>query len=59
MTQRVLVASRDYLHRRGAPVRPDELKTHDIIALAGLLPGHEFQFVTNAVDGRLSASPPG
>lgn len=47
--RRLLVASPDYLARRGAPQRPEELRLHSVIAFTGLMPGREWRHV---VDGR-------
>lgn len=43
--QRVLVASPDYLARRGTPVRPADLRLHAMIAFTGLMPNREWRFV--------------
>lgn len=50
--RRVLVASPAYLAARGTPQRPDDLKSHNVIAFTGLLPGREWRFVD---DGRSAA----
>jgi DNA-binding transcriptional LysR family regulator len=42
-TRRLLVASPEYLARRGAPARPEDLKAHDVIAFTGLMPGREWR----------------
>lgn len=34
--RRVIVAAPDYLARRGAPARPDEIAAHDIVAFGGI-----------------------
>lgn len=41
---RLLVASPDYLTRRGTPTAPADLKRHAVIAFTGLLPGREWRF---------------
>lgn len=41
---RVLVASPDYLARRGTPASPAELKLHSVIAFTGLMPNREWRF---------------
>lgn len=41
---RVLVASPDYLGRRGIPTSPTELKLHSMIAFTGLMPNREWRF---------------
>lgn len=42
--RRVLVASPDYLARRGTPAAPADLKSHAIIAFTGLMSGREWRF---------------
>ncbi|MDP1669633.1 LysR family transcriptional regulator [Phaeovulum sp.] len=42
--RRVLVASPDYLARRGTPRSPSDLKLHSVIAFTGLLPNREWRF---------------
>jgi DNA-binding transcriptional LysR family regulator len=42
--QRLLVASPDYLARRGTPRDPAELRLHDMIAFTGLMPNREWRF---------------
>lgn len=42
--QRLLVASPDYLARRGPPRDPAELRLHDVIAFTGLMPNREWRF---------------
>lgn len=42
--KRILVASPDYLARRGAPRAPDDLKLHSIIAFTGLMPDREWRY---------------
>lgn len=49
---RILVASPDYLARRGAPASPPELAGHSVIAFTGLMPNREWRFL----DGRKQAS---
>lgn len=46
--RRVLVASPDYLARRGAPATPSDLSRHSVIAFTGLMPNREWRFL----DGR-------
>lgn len=41
---RVLVASPDYLGRRGVPARVAELREHDVVAFTGLSPSDEWRF---------------
>lgn len=42
--RRVLVASPDYLARRGVPQSPADLKLHAIIAFAALMPNREWRY---------------
>ncbi len=42
--RRMLVASPDYIARRGTPASPSELKQHAIIAFTGLMPNREWRF---------------
>jgi DNA-binding transcriptional LysR family regulator len=49
--QRILVASPDYLAKRGEPGSPADLKLHSIIAFSALMPNRGWRFV----DGKTSA----
>ncbi len=51
--RRILVASPGYLERRGTPLRPEDLKEHDVIAHTELMPGREWRHVAD--DGRPAA----
>lgn len=42
--RRLLVASPDYLARRGTPTTPTDLKLHSVIAFTGLTPNRELRF---------------
>ncbi|MDT8343461.1 MAG: LysR family transcriptional regulator [Thermohalobaculum sp.] len=44
--RRVLVASPDYLARRGTPGAPADLRHHAVIAFTGLMPSREWRFDT-------------
>lgn len=46
--KRILVASPDYLARRGTPSVPADLRLHSMIAFTGLMPNREWRFL----DGR-------
>jgi DNA-binding transcriptional LysR family regulator len=46
--KRILVASPDYLARRGTPKVPADLRLHTMIAFTGLMPNREWRFL----DGR-------
>jgi DNA-binding transcriptional LysR family regulator len=52
MVRRILVASPDYLARRGMPRTPADLRLHSMIAFTGLMPNREWRFV----DGRSGQS---
>ncbi len=52
MVRRVLVASPDYLARRGTPTSPADLRLHSMIAFTGLMPHREWRFL----DGRSGQS---
>jgi DNA-binding transcriptional LysR family regulator len=42
--KRILVASPDYLTKRGVPSAPDDLKLHSIVAFTGLMPDREWRY---------------
>lgn len=42
--QRILVASPDYLARRGVPQNPADLRLHSMLAFTGLMPNREWRF---------------
>ncbi|WP_284179870.1 LysR family transcriptional regulator [Rhabdaerophilum sp. SD176] len=52
MVRRILVASPDYLSRRGTPLSPADLRLHSMIAFTGLMPNREWRFM----DGRSGQS---
>jgi DNA-binding transcriptional LysR family regulator len=54
---RVLVASPDYLARRGAPVSPADLRLHSVIALSGLMPNREWRFQSGPKPGSVTLHP--
>jgi len=54
---RVLVASPDYLVRRGVPTSPADLKLHSIIAFTGLMPNREWRFLSGQKRGVTDLSP--
>lgn len=43
--RRILVASPDYLARRGVPQTPADLRVHSMIAFTGLIPNREWRFL--------------
>lgn len=55
--RRVLVASPDYLARRGTPASPAELKTHSVVAFSGLMPSREWRFGNEQGDSRVTINP--
>jgi DNA-binding transcriptional LysR family regulator len=52
-TRRILVASPGYLARRGTPMRPEDLKAHDVIVHTHLMPDREWRHAAD--DGRPAA----
>ncbi len=55
--RRVLVASPDYLARRGRPDAPADLKLHSIIAFTGLMANREWRFLRDGIPGSVSFMP--
>ena len=55
--QRILVASPDYLTRRGDPASPSDLKLHSIIAFTGLKPSREWRFVDGTTRAHVALQP--
>jgi len=54
---RVLVASPDYLARRGAPASPADLRLHSVIAFTGLMANREWRFLNGQKPGSVSLRP--
>lgn len=54
---RMLVASPDYLARRGAPASPADLRLHSVIAFTGLMPNREWRFLNGQKPGSVSLHP--
>lgn len=54
---RVLVASPDYLARRGTPTSPADLRLHSVIAFTGLMPNREWRFLNGPKPGSVSLHP--
>lgn len=54
---RILVASPDYLARRGTPVSPSELRLHSVIAFTGLMPNSEWHFLNGQKPGSVNLRP--
>ncbi len=55
--RRILVASPSYLEKRGAPVRPSDLKTHAVISHTTLLAGNEWRHIDGGKPGRVGFQP--
>ncbi len=55
--RRVLVASPDYIARRGVPASPAELRLHSVIAFTGLMPNREWRFLNGQKQGSVSLGP--
>lgn len=55
--RRMLVASPDYLARRGAPGSPAELRGHSVIAFTGLMPNREWRFQNGQKPGGVALQP--
>jgi DNA-binding transcriptional LysR family regulator len=55
--KRILVASPDYLSKRGAPREPDDLKLQSIIAFTGLMPDREWRYGEGKRVRRVSLEP--
>lgn len=54
---RILVASPDYLTRRGNPESPADLRLHSVIAFTGLMPRNEWRHVNGQKPATQSLSP--
>lgn len=55
--RRVLVASPEYLIRRGVPAQPTDLKVHSMIAFTGLLATREWRFGNEQTPTTLAINP--
>lgn len=55
--RRMLVASPDYLKKRGAPRKPADLKTHSVISHTTLLPGREWRYMSDGKAARMALQP--
>jgi DNA-binding transcriptional LysR family regulator len=55
--RRILVASPDYLARRGTPVSPADLKLHSVIAFTGLMPNREWRFASGRSPNSVALNP--
>lgn len=54
---RILVASPEYLARRGVPAVPADLRHHAVIAFTGLMPSREWRFRTGQKTGSVAVQP--
>ncbi|GLI95319.1 transcriptional regulator [Methylocystis echinoides] len=55
--RRILVASPDYLRRRGTPKIPADLRLHSLIAFTGLMPNREWRFLDSEKGHSISFAP--
>ena len=55
--RRILVASPDYIARRGMPADPAELKLHAVIAFTGLMANREWRYVDGTTTGHVALQP--
>lgn len=55
--RRILVASPEYIARRGMPGRPADLKLHAVIAHTALMPNREWRFADSGKPGRVTITP--
>ena len=55
--RRVLVASPEYLARRGMLAAPADLKRHSVIAFSGLMPNREWRYADGNKTGAVSLRP--
>jgi DNA-binding transcriptional LysR family regulator len=51
---RILVASPDYLARRGAPTSPADLRLHGVIAFTGLMANREWRYLDGQKQGSVT-----
>lgn len=55
--RRLLVASPDYLARRGVPRTPQDLRLHAVIAFTGLMPDRAWRYADGTATGTVSFMP--
>src|ERR1700756_1864832 len=55
--RRVVVASRDYLRRRGEPKAPQEIAAHDTIQFGAMTAGPDWRFVEDGHEIRIAVTP--
>ncbi len=57
LVRRILVASPDYLAKRGTPQLPADLRLHSMIAFTGLMPNREWRFMNGRSGQSVSFMP--
>jgi DNA-binding transcriptional LysR family regulator len=57
MVRRLLVASPDYLARRGVPRTPHDLRLHAVVAFTGLMPDRAWRYADGTSTGTVSFMP--
>src|SRR5947208_3235412 len=55
--RRIVVASKDYLKRRGEPKRPDEIASHDTIQFGAMTDSLDWRFVEDGREIRIAGTP--
>jgi DNA-binding transcriptional LysR family regulator len=55
--RRIVVASRDYLKRRGEPKTPQEIAAHDTIQFGAMTAGPDWRFVEDGHEIRIAVTP--
>ncbi len=55
--RQILVASPNYLARRGTPDSPSDLRLHSVIAFTGLMPNREWHFLNGQKPGSVTLRP--
>jgi DNA-binding transcriptional LysR family regulator len=55
--RRIVVASPDYLARRGQPKKPQDIASHDTIQFGGIAASPEWRFMQNGEDIRVAHTP--
>jgi len=55
--RRIVVASKDYLQRRGEPKTPAEISSHDTIHFSAMTAGPDWRFVERGQETRIAVTP--
>jgi DNA-binding transcriptional LysR family regulator len=55
--RRIVVASRDYLKRRGEPKTPQEITAHDTIQFGAMTAGPDWRFIEDGHEIRIAVTP--